>query len=479
VLIAFCYLVSRNRRTAFVSLLLSPFGKRCSGIHDPRIVASTPSWLPHTETQGNSISTDINVDGLHQKRLLTILHSNPFGDQFSLELDDWADLYKLICNTTASNKRRRNNLSEIHKLSIALQMRGGHDWMYKYRPQHIVYDTLCIVLLKRAFRLDKSGQAFPIPIHAFNPRNSQHVMVREIAFGPDSDPTVRGVALWFGIPEHEVSQCTPQQAKRYRWKKATRHDDRPRANNDRSSIFDSRECFAMIRPHDRDAFELATDILEHRYETVKAERISTLSERSEALKVLQKEKELLRETFGHHKRHWTAWAWPINTGRQTIDDDTPVPPIDGEYNPIIDQEAMSDDYGEVEGEKVTGSFIQPIWESFVSHKFEGTRKAHQCKPDEGDWKSSSIADKPRRRLSIFARLGYGESINPDRSSLPHIRQDYGQSSTTCDPLPRQSERCWRALLLKKDWQHAQNEWEIVREHFQNARSKKVLTIIQQ
>jgi hypothetical protein len=156
----------------------SPFGKRCVGIHDPRITGVTPSWLPHTETQGNSISTDINVDGLHQKRMHAILYGNPFGDQFSLELDDWADLYKLVCNTTITNKRRRNTLSEIHKLSVALQMRGDSGWMYKYRPQHVIYNTLCMVLSKRAFRLEKSGMAVPIPFNKYKHSNSTHVLVR-------------------------------------------------------------------------------------------------------------------------------------------------------------------------------------------------------------------------------------------------------------------------------------------------------------
>ena len=109
-----------------------------------------------------------------------ILYGNPFGDQFSLELDDWADLYKLVCNTTSNNKRRRNILSEIHKLSIALQMRGESGWMYKYRPQHVVYNTLCMVLQKRAFILEKSGRAVEIPLSKFRANNSTHVLVRYV-----------------------------------------------------------------------------------------------------------------------------------------------------------------------------------------------------------------------------------------------------------------------------------------------------------
>lgn len=411
------------------------------------------------------MSTDINVDGLHQKRLSAIAHDNPFGELFSMDMDNFADLYKLICNTTP-NKRRRNHLSEIHKIAIALEMRGGHDWMYKYRPQHVIYEELCMVLQKRAFRLEKSGKVTAIPINSFNPKNNQHVLVREIAFGPDSDTTVRGVALWFNIPEHEVSECTPQQAKRFRWRKKPNFDDQ-RALEKRPSVFDSRECFAMVRPLDRDAFDFARQILNHRHETLKAERLSTLSERFEALKELAKKKDTLEELFENHKRNWINWAWPISIGRQCIDHDTPVPPVDGHYTPLLDEEALemalfpNDD----EVEPVKGSAIEPVWNSFVSNCSD-----ENTPPSDG-------------RLPIFVKLANGEEICPDRN-LPHIASssswDCSANHRKAKHTPsRQSELCWKALMLKnEDKLSCKNEWETVREHFQNARCKKVLNILQ-
>ena len=189
------------------------------------------SWLPITETQGNNITTDINVEGLYQKRRSAILHGDPFSGQFSTlttfdnDEYDWSDLYNLVSNanvtttstaTTSSggsgggtsisriskrhHRQHKGNggttrLSEVHKISIALQMSGGtHKWMYKYRPSHMIFQEFCMVLDKRAFRLDSvSGKALPIPFSKYKPDNPNHCIVREIAFGPDQDPSVRPV----------------------------------------------------------------------------------------------------------------------------------------------------------------------------------------------------------------------------------------------------------------------------------------------
>jgi hypothetical protein len=488
------------------------------------VIGSTPSWLPHTETQGNSINTDINVDGLHQKRLNAILYNNPFGDQFSLHFDDWTDLYKLVCNMSIL-KRRRNTLSEIHKLSIAVQLRGvGSSWTYKFRPQHVIHDDLCMVLQKRAFQLENSGHAKPIPLHTYDPRKTTHCLVREIAFGPDSDSTVRGVALWFNIPEPDVALCTPQQAKRFRWKKSPRTDvntsnnqyssnnKNNKSNNNtptKPSIFDSRECFAMIRPPGKDAYDLTTKILEHRLATVTAERLSSLSERSNSLKALQVEKELLTQEFRNQRRHWVSWAWPMNAGRQAVDEDTPVPAVDGNYTPIIDQQQQQhddDDDNKSDHDQddnnnnnnnnketrpvVMGKEVQAIWDSFVTTKFTESNRAKPAPQSKPERPAASVYQQQqqqqpltptRRRLAIFERLAHGEAVSEDRR-LPHVIFDRLVLSQVDDPQLRQSERCWKSLMLPvghEQLHELNNEWEVVREHFQNARCMKVLNIIQQ
>lgn len=114
--------------------------------------------------------------------------------------------------------------------------------------------------------------------------------------------------------------------------------------------------------------------------------------------------------------------------------------------------------------------------------------------------------RANRRLPIFRQLAMGEELSSNRyvtlvaavnawnssrvllvksslslrclivycRSLPHILShkkdlEFG--------LSKDSEQCWRSLLLEKE--RGSSEWDMVREHFENSRSKKVLSIIQQ
>lgn len=425
---------------------------------------------------------------MYQKRHYDIIAGNPFGEQFSIELDGWNDLYKLVTNTTAAQKRRKNTISEVHKLSIAIQMRGTHEWMYKYRPQHVIFQDTCMVLQKRAFSLENdSGNAIPISMKYYKSGNANHVLVHELAFGPDSDPSVRGVALWFNIPESQIDEVALQQAKRFRWKKTSKFDD---SKTKKTSVFDTRECFTMIRPTDQDAFELASSILEHRYETVKAERLSLMEQRFESLKQLKSQKEVLEEMFRRQKNSWITWAYPINNGRQRNDADTPIPPVDDEYHPIIDADMLDlqtqPSRFDESATAVSGAAVEGIWRSFVS--FLPQESASHPVVEDDQMLAEGMAGRFCSRLSVFVRLSRGEPVSPNRA-LPHITRSYNtkkvkrdiENLKTTSQFSLQSERCWKSMLLKNDQPMNQpSEWHIVMDHFQNfSRSQKVLSILQQ
>jgi hypothetical protein len=354
----------------------SPFGSRCTCIHDPRATGTSPSWLTHTETQGNTIATDINVESLHQKRFNEVHSDNPFGNRFSLLHDTFSELYKLICNLNFArrgwvdaNRRHIQHLDPRIKLQIALEMRGGAYWCYKFRPQHVIHDEMCMVLQHRGFQVE-GDRVLEIPLSQCQPRlNPNHVDVRELAFGPDSDTSVRGVALWFNVDEDNVVECTAAQSKRYRFKRGKSKKDLDEFAT--SSVFDQLDCFEMIRPSDVAAFHLATDILQHRLAFLRTESIGAMRERYDELGDREKEKEHLKRRFEALRLHWILWAWPINEGRAKVDKNTYVPKVDGSYSFPRGQNDPYESLGGIEDDDgKLGRHSRNVWLSFVNCKFD-------------------------------------------------------------------------------------------------------------
>ena len=149
----------------------------------------------------------------------------------------------------------------------------------------------------------------------------------------------------------------------------------------------------MVRPHDEDAFNLATDIMKHRLAFLTKERMSGMKDRFEALNALEIEKKALQERFENIKRYWKSWAWPVNSGREIVDKRTPVPSIDGKYEPpkfssyllsnrVIDkyQKEHEDDAANVVGEAA-----YPIWTAFVQSREDTSGGGEQSKFDPRDW----------------------------------------------------------------------------------------------
>lgn len=344
----------------------SPFGKRCSSLHDKRVAGPSSSWLTHTETKGNSLPTEINVESRYQQRLYSLLYSTPFGNQFSIHSDNWEVLFNLVCNLTDTDKRC-GSISPVHKVDMAIKMRGRSDWGYIFKPQHVIHGELCMVLQKRSF-LAAGAEATEISLKSYNPSSPGHIIVWELAFGPNGaewgHPSVRPVGLYFNIKEEDVITCTPQQAKRYRWKPNTKKKP---SMDELTQGIDCVERFEMVRPADSAAFDLATRILRCHREELRVEAFPALDpiKHGQARENVQQEKLELRNLINCHIAHWKRWAWPINAGRENFDEDTPVPSVDAVYEP-------SDLFTDCRNSAL-------IWETFLAADFnvqEAPRNYH-------------------------------------------------------------------------------------------------------
>ena len=362
---------------------------------------------------------------------------------------------------TMSRVETTHNHSYILLISqIALKMIGSSDRSYyKYRPQHVIHDELCMVLQDRAFQLTDRLDVVEIPISSFNPASPSHVRVTEIAFGPDGEATVRGVSLFFNIDEGDVTMCTPQQAKRFRFKRGVKNGEHEKTKP--MPKFDTLNSFEMIRPHDALAFDFVKASIAHRLAVLKAERMTDMAKRFQELGKHEQTKQAIQRQFMNMKKCWTAWAWPINDGRAKVDKKTPVPPVEGEYK-----------FGDGDASQL-GSCTKQIWNSFVSTRFDDDVLLPLS--------SKSSINNSGRRLAVFQKLANGLPIDLDRTP-PLISKSLPSAmlrSKPTDDYERQKERCWRALLLAELDHGEMNEWDHVREHFDKSRSKKVLSIIQQ
>jgi hypothetical protein len=374
-------------------------------------------------------------------------------------------------------------------------MRGNSEWCYKFRPQHIIHDEMCMVLQHRAFQID-GDRVIEIPLHSCRPRSRpNHVEVRELAFGPDSDDSVREVALWFNIDESNVVACTPAQSKRYRYKKGA--SKRGNTFGTKITPFSSLDRFDMIRPNDAASYDLATDILKHRLAFLRAESISAMRERHDAITVRNQEKEQLKQRFQALKRHWKAWGWPVNDGREKVNRNTTVPKVDGKYEfPRVRQNLLAFEYDE-DAEQL-GRDTRSVWLSLVNHTFDIDVSTSQIPsvpfchrwcltclripfrsfPRQGlGVKAALTTNTSGHRLRVFQLLAAGLTLASDRS-LPlicdrHKYKDLRSRNTSGD-----KERCWRAILLKPETEGDSSEWDLVRDHFENSRSNRVLNIIQ-
>ena len=289
-------------------------------------------------------------------------------------------------------------INEYLKIEIALKMLPSKDEYYTFQPSHIIYNEMCMIIQTRAFRIpikhtsNTTDSIMEINVNKCN-NNSNHqfhnhtnekyhnVIVREIAFGSLMDDSVRRAALWFDIPNHDISECTPQQTKRRKRTMKRLKQQQVKVTTDMRSCLSSSSSNSstssfqyssrnriMSSPSNRssiiskyniasfdefpvqpfylmyvlgdDAYKLVKEILKYQlklyqHEQQKKKSVSIIRKTQEkVLPNLDMDSELkkLKIRFVNLMRHWKKWSWQINKGREEVNEDTNVPDVDGEYH---------------------------------------------------------------------------------------------------------------------------------------------------
>ena len=114
----------------------SPFGQRCSNIHDPRAVGAISSWLPHTDIPISNLPTTVNVDELyHTHTLMERVHVPPPrapGSNRSVhDSKDDAGVF--------------GDVPKLTRLEVRAMLHDTLCSRYVYSPTHFFNNELCMV----------------------------------------------------------------------------------------------------------------------------------------------------------------------------------------------------------------------------------------------------------------------------------------------------------------------------------------------
>lgn len=348
-------------------IYISPFDDRCANVHDPRAAGKTKWWLPHCELQVHQLDTDLHIDYYGHQQFSNIHNGNAFGQSKDIT-SSWKSFYQKVCGhfenqavhsrPPLSGKSQPPLLTEIQRLEIALVMRKKFSQKnrFKYHPTHIIFDEMCMLVQTRSFSLSEENSVKEICLEEFNPSLPHHILVREISFGSLSCPNERPLALWFNIPDECVNKCTLQQIRRNKRTKRQLSSKQGQQHtlDSQSDFSNSQLCYADVlknsnkrgycrscpksfddvtygiekplyvtKPTCEDAYMLVTDILIHRLDILRRQIPKT---QATVNGVLMSEEGRISQRFHSLHRHYSLFHWPIHDGRDSIDDETPVPP---------------------------------------------------------------------------------------------------------------------------------------------------------
>ena len=285
----------------------------------------------------------------------------------------WKHFYSYICNISSHPMPDYQEPTELVRIFMAMKMREGRGGqVYSYLPTHYLHDSEhCMVLQRKTFAVPKRAGIISNDIlditgdetYISDPRKIEkyHVHCADlIAFGPMGDPESRCLSVFFDLKDSDIRICTKQESKRY---KRSRHLIKPGGDRDggrtpkieeistdsyrqqqsllslRLAINENRRDnddhphFNNYQPVDNDTYDLITDILKHRVRYLDSKVVLPQDSGSKMRKELriQQDEEDLKSRFESLRRHWMTWSWPVRSGVDKVDRNTPIPDTDGEY----------------------------------------------------------------------------------------------------------------------------------------------------
>ena len=330
--------------------MFSPFGVRCSSIHDNRINGGTPAWLPHCQKR-NSLSTDVHIDWNSNLNFSLVHYGSTFGKDTAQVFSSYESFVQKVCQF--NSQQHPSPLTDGVRLNILLRIMSepkNLPSVFKYQPTNKIFDKVCMVCQVRAFDLKSCISAFApseIPIDAVDESSPYHVTVHEIAFGQALDETVPPPVLCFNISKSDISECSiKDELKENRAKKKRRRIVTEYRTPVVSSPFLGISGFEAFHMHylsckgfrlyytnDEDVQELIRDVIGLEFDklidstTSNTHRIfdeeaNEDNEHSIEIRTLVLHQKI--QAIGQYM--FNSW-WPVNLGREYVTKNTPLPPV--------------------------------------------------------------------------------------------------------------------------------------------------------
>lgn len=244
-----------------------------------------------------------------------------------------------------------------------------------------------------------------------------------------------------------------------------------RKSQNHSSI----HLFFNYQPIDNDAFDLITNILIHRSRVLLLWILNP--HRGDLITSLRAFEHQIQSNFESQRRHWMTWSWPINKGRGRIDDETDVPPVNGEYKFTTDYNGDENSnpcvvyfHGVFDGSKPdivptsSKEAVFKIWEAFIENMevIQGKEKNKIIgAPSNIDHDLYGELDSRKHRLKIFQSLSQGLECNNYDRILPHLDEE--NINVLCiDVNAKRESRLPRTITsLFMEWQVILDHYDIV------------------
>lgn len=267
--------------------------------------------------------------------------------------------------------------------------------VYEYDPKHIILDRkMCMIVQTRYFLISDPDIVQEIDVSKYDMRNNSHVIVREILFDKLYRPCLgfHPLALWFGIDDkYYVRECTYKERKQgneetdqklSHKKVTTTHHD-----NEDINIPTMPRCeqpFNIYYPKDETWHDLVSSILIHRLHTLTStnKKNCTIQHHHDVLSEHE-----LEQRFYSLQRHHLIFHWPINKGREIVDETTLIPKVDTKYEVSF---TTNDNPYHFHQSKLWKSFIEAS-----SNKFYIDGKCEEKKGND--------------QLEVFKTLSMGDS----------------------------------------------------------------------